>query len=84
MGFSIFGFNETSSIFILLAIILGTALLIGVVIMAICCSRGRKGNVAKGKGAKLVVKGMDSLIPPIYFTGDIGDPLAQADLKEKL
>jgi heme/copper-type cytochrome/quinol oxidase subunit 2 len=74
--------DQTTSIILLVGIIWAVGIIIAVIIIiAICCiRRGRERQSNKLDGPS---EPSDKLIPPIFYTEHLRDPLAQEDLLER-
>jgi hypothetical protein len=86
MTFQLFNFSTESSIALLIGIVaLGIAVIV-FTILAIrfcCCDHDNSSSVDLDKGQQNSGSGVtESLIPPLFYTLELRDPLSQADLRD--
>jgi hypothetical protein len=85
MGFSLslFGLDTAKSIVLLLAICWGGVIAIAMVVFLVICIT-KRCRQARQERAMPPRRPTDNLIPPIYFTEEMQDPLRQNDLSERV
>jgi hypothetical protein len=82
MSLELFGLDTTASIILLIGIIWGIGILVAiVVIIVICCVRSRPAR--EELRPEPPSEPSDRLIPPIFYTEHLCDPLAQEDLLDR-
>jgi heme/copper-type cytochrome/quinol oxidase subunit 2 len=79
--FQIFGMETTMSIILLIAFLWGVAVIVALVVVVSCCCV-RRCRQARLENAMPPPQVTDKLIPPIFFTEQLRDPLEQEDLRE--
>jgi hypothetical protein len=79
--FEIFGMSTAMSIVLLIAFIWGLAIVVALFLI-ICCCCVRRLRQDRLEAAMLPPLLTDKLIPPIFFTEQMRDPLEQEDLRE--
>jgi beta-lactamase regulating signal transducer with metallopeptidase domain len=82
MSFELFGMDQTTSIILILGVIWAVGIVIAlIVIIVLCCRRNRRDQELDQTDE--VTEASDKLIPPIFYTEHLRDPLAQEDLLER-
>jgi hypothetical protein len=81
--FSVFGLDTATSIVLLLALCWGVGIAIAMVVFLVLCIR-KRCRQARQERAMPPRTPTDKLIPPIYFTEEMQDPLRQNDLRERV
>jgi hypothetical protein len=78
----VFGFDEQTSLIIVLAMaVAGGLLLLSLVCFIVHCCRGRSKSCDSYESIRhLSGQLTDDMIPPVFFTADLKDPLQQSDL----
>jgi hypothetical protein len=80
-SFELFGMDTATSVVLVIAFFWGLAMLIGLVAIISCCCI-RRCRQARLEQTMPPPRTTDKLIPPIFFTEQLLDPLAQEDLRE--
>jgi hypothetical protein len=82
MPFELFGMDTTTSIVLLLVIIWAAIVFVAIVVIVAVCCRWHTAGAAAAKPER-PSEPSDRLIPPIFYTERLRDPLAQEDLFER-
>jgi hypothetical protein len=80
---SLFGLDTGTSSVLLLAICWGAGIAIAMVVLLVICIT-KRCRQARQERAMPPCQPTDKLIPPIYFTEEMQDPLRQNDLSERV
>lgn len=59
-------------------------LLLIIIVIMFCCKCSSKRRERTEEQIRIIGKSTESLIPPIFYTNDIKDPLMQEDLHDKV
>jgi hypothetical protein len=85
MAFEVLGFSTTTSIIFLIGICglgLAVLVLIYVLVQWLCCDRDASSGELDSVTGKSGSGGTEALIPPLFYTHQIPDPLMQPDLRD--
>jgi hypothetical protein len=81
----LWGFDSGTSAVIVLALVVGgIAIMTLIICLVIRCCKTKRRDSHSGESHPVPSRLTDSLIPPIFFTADMKDPLHQEDLCDTL
>jgi hypothetical protein len=83
MGFELFGLSQTFSIVVLIALFVVAVVAFALGLWAVLSMIDRARHRRRPDAAE-ATEVLDDLIPPIYYTDHMKDPLRQEDLCERV